>query len=260
MPSLPGVKLTKRMCLGITNGFLDFIGIACPFTLRFKLLMKELFNNRELALSWDDPLPQSDTAKWLELIAETVKSGSICFPRTTRPSTAIGKPVVVSFGDGAFEAFSATVYLRWEVSCKHGTSDDCQGDFVTTLLCAKAKVTPRTGFTIPRSELSGCVLQSRLALSTVKALQSEASMKPISVVMLSDSRCSISAVEKSTSVLKPFFHNRVSEIQVNLDEMKNYCTVEDFHHVSGDLNPADLATRGVAKAVDLGPGSFWDTF
>ena len=40
---LAEVKLSKRTCLGITNGFLDFIGVACPFTLRFKLLMKELF-------------------------------------------------------------------------------------------------------------------------------------------------------------------------------------------------------------------------
>ena len=257
LSSLAGLKLTKRICLGITNSFLDFLGIACPFTLRYKLLMKELFENKELALSWDDSLSDSVTAKWLELIAETVKSGSICFPRTTRPSTAVGKPGIVTFGDGAFSAFCASVYIRWEISCSHGSADECQGDFVATLLCAKAKVTPHTGFTIPRSELSGCVLESRLALTTVKALQSEVSMQPTSVVMLSDSSCSISAVEKSTSVLKPFFHNRVSEIQENIVEMKNYCIVEDFQHVRGDLNPADLATRGVAKAVDLGPGSFW---
>ena len=29
--------LTKRICLGITNGFLDFMGIACPFLIRFKI-------------------------------------------------------------------------------------------------------------------------------------------------------------------------------------------------------------------------------
>ena len=39
--------------------------------------------------------------------------------------------------------------------------------------------------------------------------------------------------------------------------MRKYCLVEDIHHVSGDMNPADLATRGLARAAELGPGSFW---
>ena len=257
LASLASLKLSKRLCLGVTNGFLDFLGISCPFTLRFKLLMKEMFEHKEFSLSWDDSLPESVKEPWLELIAEAVKTGSVCFPRTTRPADAKGNPMVCSFSDGAFPAFSAVIYLRWEVECYHQVQGDCDGDFVSSLLCAKAKVTPQTGFTAPRSELSGCVLQSRLALTTTKALQCEESMKPTSVIMMSDSRCSISAVEKSTSALKPFFHNRVSEILENMAEMKKYCPVEDIQHVAGDLNPADLATRGVAKAEDLGPGSYW---
>ena len=58
---LSEVKLTKRICLGITNGFLDFLGIACPFTVRFKLLMKELFEEKELSLAWDDGLMAHQT-------------------------------------------------------------------------------------------------------------------------------------------------------------------------------------------------------
>ena len=251
------VKLSRRLCLGITSGFLDFLGIACPYTLRFKLLMKQVFEDKDIQLSWDDELPKKYLAPWIDLITETVMSDSICFPRTTRPSSAIGNPWLVPFGDGAFPAFSAAVYVRWEVSCSHEDSSACDGDFTSSLLCAKAKVTPRSGFTIPRGELSGCVLQSRLALTTVKAFQSEEKLRPVGVTMLSDSRCSISAVEKSTSALKPFFHNRVGEILDNIAAMRKYCPVEDIHHVSGDLNPADLATRGLARVGDLGPGSFW---
>ena len=148
------------------------------------------------------------------------------------------------------------MYVRWEVSCSHEDTSACDGDFISSLLCAKAKVTPRAGFTIPRGELSGCVLQSRLALTAVKAFQTEENLKPMGVTMLSDSRCSISAVEKSTSALKPFFHNRVGEILDNIAAMKKYCPVEDFHHVSGDLNPADPATRGLARVDERGPASF----
>lgn len=254
---LAGVKLSKRICLGITNGFLDFMGIACPFTVRFKLLMKELFEDKELSLGWDDAIPDAYSSSWAHLIAEAVQTGSICFPRTTRPADAIGNPLVVSFGDGSFLAFCAAVYLRWETRCKHEAGRACQGDFVSNLICAKSKVTPHTGFTIPRSELSSTVLQSRLALTTVRALQPEPSMKPVGVVMLTDSECSISAVEKTTSALKPFFHNRVSELHENIAMMEKYCPVEDLQHVSGDLNPADLATRGATKAGDIGLNSFW---
>ena len=75
--------------------------------------------------------------------------------------------------------------------------------------------------------------------------------------MLGDSKCLISAVDTTSRALKPFFHNRVSEIIENMNEMKKYCQVEDIFYVSGDLNPADLATRDKAVLSDLGPGSFW---
>ena len=51
---LRSAPLTKRICLGITNSFLDFLGISCPFTLRFKLLMRQLFKNQSKQLNWND--------------------------------------------------------------------------------------------------------------------------------------------------------------------------------------------------------------
>ena len=261
---LKGTKFTIRMCLGITNSFLDFLGIACPFTLRFKLLMKDLFLARHeqkqaegKKVAWDEAIAEFEKDKWLDLIAEAVKTESICFPRSTRPANAIGHPMVPSFGDGAFPAFSAGVYVRWEIPCCHSSKAECDGDFLACLICAKARVTPQSGFTIPRAELSGMTLQSRLTLTTVKALQTDRSMRPTGVVMMNDSRCSISSVDKSSTALKPFFHNRVSEILETMAEMRKYCQVEEIQHVSGDLNPADLATRGLAKAPELGPESFW---
>ena len=102
-------------------------------------------------------------------------------------------------------------------------------------------------------------MHSRSCLTTVKALSKEPSMSPKGVVMLSDSMCSIAAVETKSRSLKPFFHNRVAEIINNMEEMKQYCPVEKIFHIPGNLNPADLATRGKAHLSDLGPGSFWQT-
>ena len=109
---LPKPKITKRICLGITNGFGDFMGIASPFSIRFKLLMKQLFDGGSKQLLWDDEVPAGGREAWIQLIAEAVETSSLCFPRSVRPDGAVGLPTVIGFGDGAFPAFSACLYIR----------------------------------------------------------------------------------------------------------------------------------------------------
>ena len=43
MEMLKTKKLTKRLLLGVTNSFGDFLGIGSPFTIRFKVLMRLMF-------------------------------------------------------------------------------------------------------------------------------------------------------------------------------------------------------------------------
>ena len=253
---LETTKFTKKICLSITNGFMDFLGIGCPFTLRFKLLMKQIFDDKEI-MTWNDDINDESKQAWIELIKEAVFGQSICFPRTTRPTNAMGGPSLVAFSDGSFTAFSAAVYLRWQVQCAHKSSDVCDGDFSSRLICAKARVTPLTGLTVPRSELSGLLLASRLSLTVAKALSKEISLLPIGAVLLSDSECSISALDKSSSALKPYFHNRVMEIRENLRGIGDICEVEEVFHVPGELNIADLATHPGANLTELGPNSLW---
>ena len=253
--SLKSVQMTKRILLGLTNSFGDFLGIASPYTIRLKLNMKKLFEV-DIPLGWDDDIPQELRDKWVELVVEALVAEFMSFGRSTRPANAIGGPTVVGFGDGAFAAFAAVIYLVWEVSCQLG--EDCDGHFSSAILCAKCKVTPLRGFTIPRSELSGGVLVSRLVLAVVKAL-SKLEEKPVNSIILLDSMCTISTLEENARKLKPFFHNRRGEILNNMDQIRNFCPIENLHHVSGKLNPADIATRGNSRIEDIGPDSFWQT-
>ena len=65
LSSLAGANFTKRNLLGITNSFGDFLGIAEPFLVRFRLLMKDLFDSKD-PLLWDASIPANknlDTAK-----------------------------------------------------------------------------------------------------------------------------------------------------------------------------------------------------
>ena len=252
--------ITKRICLGITNSFGDFLGLASPFTIRFKLLMKELFQDKKKQLLWDENLPSVEACNnWVQLILEAVETQSLCFPRSTRPDHAIGKPSIIGFSDGAFPAFAACVYMRWQIDTNYSSSSTSvgSGGYVSRLLWAKARVTPLTGFTVPRSELSAMVLLSRMGVTTVKALSLDPSTIPESMIFLTDSKCTISVTEKSTSSLKPFFHNRVCELIENMNAAKKICTVEDIFYIASESNPADLATRPGIKLSDIGPQSFW---
>ena len=264
LKDLVHIKMTKRNLLGITNSFGDFLGMADPFTIRFKLLMKNLFD-KDFPLLWDDAIPDQEKKAWIQLIVEAVQSGEHVFPRRTRPEKPIGGPRVTGFGDGAFPAYGGCVYMVWEHSCDDPAgcgSEHCQGDrgghFSAYLALGKGRVTPLCGFTVPRSEMSGGIVVSRLMLRVVRALQPMED-KPCSSIILLDSECTISTLEASASQLKPFFHNRRSEILENMDSVSKYCEMEPVHWVASADNPADLLTRGTAKLADIGPGSVWQS-
>ena len=57
LESLRSLMMTKRNLLGVTNSFGDYLGIVEPFTIRFRLGMKNLFQ-QENPLAWDDPIPE----------------------------------------------------------------------------------------------------------------------------------------------------------------------------------------------------------
>ena len=71
--------MTKSILLGLTNGFGDFLGIAAPFTVRFKVLMRQFFLLDE-PLAWNEPVPEQFRAEWISLIVEALEAGVLPFP------------------------------------------------------------------------------------------------------------------------------------------------------------------------------------
>ena len=140
------------------------------------------------------------------------------------------------------------MYLVWEHGCSETAgcvSDHCRGrdggHFTASLALGKGRVTPLSGFTIPRSEMSGGVLVSRMVLRVVRALQPMED-KPSSSIILLDSECTISTLETSASQLKPFFHNRRAEVLENMAAVSKYCEMEPVHCVASEENASNLLT------------------
>ena len=79
--------------------------------------------------------------------------------------------------------------------------------FKSHILATKSWVTPlKTGLTIPRSEVSGLLLCSRLMSRAVTLYNSGFG----SLSCMGDSMCVISALEKNATAFNPYMHARLS--------------------------------------------------
>ena len=73
--------------------------------------------------------------------------------------------------------------------------------------------------------------------------------------MIADSKCAISAVRLTNSLL-PHFRNSVAEIRENMELIKKFWTMEDVHYVDTSLNLADISTKATAILSELEPDRF----
>ena len=69
--SVPEV-LTKRMILSQLNSIYDPLGLAGPYTVRAKILMRKLWTY-ETKLDWDDPIPEEYGREWMTFFNDCLK-------------------------------------------------------------------------------------------------------------------------------------------------------------------------------------------
>ena len=139
-------------------------------------------------------------------------------------------PVPVSFElhgfcDGSGKAFAACVYIR---------SIDLQGRSTVNLVIAKAKVDPVKGETTPRLELCGALTLSQLMKVVLNSLRIKFNVARC----WTDSTCVLGWLNSSEK-LPMFVANRIRKILLN-------CPVEQWDHIPGTENPADLPSRGIS--------------
>ena len=66
------------------------------------------------------------------------------------------------------------------------------------------------------------------------------------------------AVRRPGGTYKPYFQNRVGEVQRNLQLLASQVSVvEEPLKIAGPANPADIGTRGKASLEDIGPALLW---
>ena len=207
-------KVTKRIVLSATHKIFDPIGFTCPVSVIPKLIIRDLWLEK---IDWDDPVQEIYSTRFSKWQADIKNLGSIGIPR----KLGSGSLSLHTFCDASAAAYAAVVFSRIE-------SDEGVN---ICLLNARTRVAPKIA-TIPRLELMAATIGVRLTKMVLESLTREIE----SVTFCSDSTTVLTWISKE-NVWGTFVKNRVLEI-------KNFNVDHKWRHVPGELNPADLPSRG----------------
>jgi len=213
--------ITKRQVLSAIAKLFDPLGLISPIIIKAKILMQELWT---LKLGWDTPLPPTIITKWVTFTENLQDLSNLKFPRWI--GFKAGHIVEIhGFSDASPQAIAAVAYSRWCTPT---------GEIAVQLICSKTKVAPLKRQTIPRLELIGAVLLTKLVKRLIQTLNST---NP-EVFLWTDSQVTLTWINNHPSRWKEFVHNRVCYIQETIPQAR-------WKFVAGSDNPADLATRGL---------------
>ncbi len=193
-------------------------------------------SNWQLNLSRDEAVPPEIERKWSIWIENLPSIQNFSIPRrfTTHDSPVVFQ-AVHGFCDAFSLAYGVAIYIR-----------KVHKDGVTSvaLVTAKARVFPIKPVTIPRAELLGAHLLSKLVLRVALLLD----IPLTNIFAWTDSDVIHWLVKKMTK-LDRFVTNRVSKITNSLPA-SHWC------HILSKDNPADLASRGL-HAKELTESDIW---
>ena len=223
---------TKRDMWKIIPSLYDPMGLLSPFCLLGKKIIMEACQEVK---NWDSKMPQKFIDKLKKWAEEFSSIENITWPRFA----GIENPTKVElYGccDASDYAMGGCIYL---------VSTDSQGKIHSNLVLGKTRNKPSNIHTTPRLELTSSVLLTNMMEHVQKVYQ----VAPENIHFFSDSSIVIDWLYSGDTSFKPFVANAIKKI------LKK-SIVNNWHHISGKENPADLASRG-AKIQNLLESDLW---
>ncbi|XP_075157511.1 uncharacterized protein LOC142230768 [Haematobia irritans] len=220
-PTIEGRQnYTKREVLSSIAKLFDPCGWLAPVIVVAKLVMQQIWLDK---IDWDDPLKTITLMSWQKFVKNSDAIESVKIPRWINfvPNSKIE---IHGFCDASESAYGAALYIRVELQ---------DNQVETHLIAAKTRVAPIKKISLPRLELCGAVLLSKLASTTITNLQ----ISNYSTQFWTDSTIVLAWLKKPPCAWSTFVGNRVSEILENVGNDK-------WQHVDSEDNPADVASRG----------------
>ncbi|XP_033755752.1 uncharacterized protein LOC117338505 [Pecten maximus] len=226
---------TRRGLLSTINSIYDPLGFAQPFTIRGKLLLREMMSVTS-SNDWDDPLPESLYGQWCLWVNSMHNLENLSIPRVYCDISfddALRREVLV-FADASKDAIAAVAYLKLYDPSR----------FSIGFLLGKAKLAPTHGHTVPRLELCAAVLATEIA----ETIRVQLDIPQDSFQFFSDSQVVLGYISNESRRFYVYVGNRVSKIRL-------FSKPTQWNFVPSECNPADVATRGLDAL--LLPDSSW---
>ena len=233
-------KLTKRSILAVAHKIFDPLGFASPVLLYPRLLLQETWAQK---LSWDEEVSGDIKRRFFNWLDNFNDLRKIEIPRCLIEETNIDSNNISihTFCDASKLAYAAVVYVRIE------RESNVQIRFIQS----KSRVAPTkeksldARQSIPRLELLAATIGVRLTASVLEALRWE----NVKVFYWSDSSTVLAWIRRENN-WATFVYNRVKEI-------REYSKPEQWSHVPGNQNPADLPSRG-SSTKQLLDSRWWE--
>lgn len=225
-------EVTKRTILSSVSQIFDPLGLLGPVIIQAKILLQKLWLSQQ---SWDEPISVILYKQWMNFYNQILNSQTLKIRRHALLPNAICVQMH-GFCDSSVQAYGACIYLR---------SENAMGEILTTLVCAKSRVAPLKAISLPRLELLGAVLLTKLMKKVSSSLDIEIAAK----YYWTDSTIVLAWIAAEPRCWKTFVCNRTSEIQ-------SLSNTNDWNHISSANNPADLISRGVSLG-DLQVSKLW---
>ena len=148
----PDIKhtVTQRVVLRLVSSVYDPIGLVAPYTVKARLLLKDIW--RLSGQPWDDDLPRDIVTKFLDWTQELPALSDIAIARAYFQGKIEALELHI-FGDSSQVVFSAVAFLRGKVFF----GNDCPLTKLT-LVFGKARVAPHESLDHTKIELQASLL------------------------------------------------------------------------------------------------------
>ena len=231
------VRYTKHVVLSLLTRVFDPLGFILPVIVTARFLFQGIW---KLGLCWDEDLPmdlQSEVKKWIDglKILREVAIPRPFFEGQWKGSE--GRIELHAFGDASIKGYGACVYMRYR---------DPDGKIQCTLVRSCARVATIQRKSLPRLELLVSLVTAQLLDSVKKALH----LPRVKFTCWSDSMVALGWIKGLPSRWKQWVANRVTTIQ-------GLTGPENWIHIAGLENPADLVSRGVSGDALLQSDLWW---